>query len=93
MPRDTTPPSFFCLLYFEAICATRLKKSSAQNNRAIRVTVGLRPDGRGCETDIKKPPAFPVKEIRWRLGWRCDGHQFHRGSSLALRPALSNGLL
>jgi hypothetical protein len=67
MPRDTTPPSFFCLLYFEAICATRLKKSSAQNNRAIRVTVGLTPDGRGCETDIKKPPAFPVK--RFAGGW------------------------
>jgi len=45
-------------------CTTKLKNNSAQNRRAIRVTVGLAPAG--LETvrvvDIKKPPAFLLKD-------------------------------
>ena len=49
----------FLSAYFALICATRLMKSSAQNSRAIRVTVGLRPAGRVVRVwSIKKPPAF-----------------------------------
>ena len=54
---------FFGSVTNQPSCTTQLNNSSAQNSRAIRVTVGFTPAGRATVrvVDIKKPPAFLLK--------------------------------